>query len=115
MHLNNIKTKTMYKLFSAFAWLMILFVAIVIAVVCFSCTASKSVVITPVSADSMEVHYDVVAADSVILEYSNDGITWRRDTALTQNNAVIRRELREFNRLLIRLNDERFYSKIIRL
>lgn len=94
---------------------MILFVAIVIAVVCFSCTASKQVVITPVSADSMEVHYDVVAADSVILEYSNDGITWRRDTALTQNNAVIRRELREFNRLLIRLNDERFYSKIIRL
>lgn len=105
----------MYKIFSAFAWLMILFVAIVIAVVCFSCTASKQVIINPVGVDSMEVHYNVVAADSVILEYSNDGIVWIRDTALTRNIAVIKRELRTFNRLLIRLNDETFYSKIIRL
>lgn len=115
MHLNNIKTKTMYRLFSAFAWLMILFVAIVIAVVCFSCTASKQVVINPVSVDSMEIHYDVVAADSVILEYSNDGVTWMRDTVLIKNNAVIRRKFRKINMIKVKLNDEIFTSKVIRL
>ena len=101
----------MYKLFSALVWLMILFVAIILAVVCFSCTATKQVVTAPAR---MEIHYDV-DGDSVFIQYSKNGIDWKTDTVLTKQSGVIVREYQMFNRLKVVLGNEVVYSKVIRL